>query len=234
MTMTAETLHPDRITGRERLRFLDLMRTYYENVDKTQFEKDLSEKKSVIVLKKEGDICGFSTQVHEMHSVDGRRVNVLFSGDTIIHEKHRNSMALPVALGKLMLSLRHDSPDIPLYWLLTSKGYKTYRYLPIFFKDYFPMQGRGLSSFEKKVIQAIAAFRFDGRLDMNRWILVADDACQRLRRGVADITEGRRGIPEIAYFEKMNPGHKAGDELICLARFHEDNLNPFLLKRIQG
>ena len=48
------------------------------------------------------------------------------------------SLALPVAWGRLMLSLEEVGAGQHLYWLLTSKGYKTYRFLPVFFNEFYP------------------------------------------------------------------------------------------------
>ena len=98
-------------------------------------------------------------------STSDKQVRLLFSGDTVIEERHRNSLSLPVAWGKMMLGILSEQPTAPLYWLLISKGYKTYRYLPVFFHDYFPRPGRRLSRFEREVLEAFTGGLFNGTLD---------------------------------------------------------------------
>jgi hypothetical protein len=36
----------------------------------------------------------------------------------------------------------------------------------------------------------------------------------------------------IAFFQLRNPGHRRGDELVCLARFHPDNLKPYIRRQL--
>lgn len=230
--LISETIAVNRVQPNDRLRMLQLMRSYYENVDADQFRLDLEKKDCVIVLRNHGSICGFSTQVLVRKRVSGREVNVLFSGDTVIEERFRNSLSLPVSWGRMMLGILSEQPTVPLFWLLISKGYKTYRYLPVFFRDYFPRPGRALSVFEHEVLDVFTGDLFNGTLDRDDWILRSTRSSQRLRAGVADITETNRQKPEIAFFEAVNPGHANGDELICLTQFTMENLNPFILRKL--
>ena len=94
-------------------------------------------KQWVILLYDQSRLCGFSTQVLFDFPHENRDDKILFSGDTIIDKCRWGSLALPVAWGRLMLSLE-SRPHGELYWLLTSKGYKTYRFLPVFFHEFYP------------------------------------------------------------------------------------------------
>src|SRR5205823_6261147 len=84
-------------------------------------------------------LCGFSTQALLDVDVAGRRpVKALFSGDTIIDRGHWGVSALTRVWGRLALSLIDALPSTELYWFLISKGYKTYRFLPVFFREFYP------------------------------------------------------------------------------------------------
>lgn len=232
--LQASIISVSDILFKDKLMMFSLMRRYYENVSKKQFLSDLEKKDCVIMIKekKSSALCGFSTQVLLRRNIKNQDVRIVFSGDTVIDKKHRNSLVLPLTFGKMMLSILKEEPGTPLYWLLTTKGYKTYRYLPVFFKDYFPSPSKKLSSFEKSILTMMGKELLEEKFDAKHWILRAKDGAQRLKPGVADITENRRKKQEIAYFEKMNPNHAQGDDLICLARFSEQNLKPFILKRL--
>lgn len=112
------------ISPQDKIGMFSLMDDYYENVSKEQFLSDLEKKDCVIMIKEQGLLCGFSTQVLLYRIVEGKNIRILFSGDTVIDKNHRNS------------------------------------------------------------------------------------------------------------FEKMNPNYPLGDELVCLAQFNEQNLKPFILKRL--
>ena len=212
---------------------LRIMQAYYCNVSPYQFVEDLEEKDWVILLWESGCIRGFSTQMLFDHDFDGHWIQVIFSGDTIIEENYRGSLVLPVAWGRLMLSILSDHPERELYWLLISKGYKTYRFLPVFFREFYPSCMKETPTFEKALLCSLGRRKFGDRFDSELGIIRVSKGAQYLRPGVADITEMRRRDKHIAFFEKANPGHAKGDELVCIARCHENNLKPFILRRLR-
>lgn len=230
--LTSEISSINALRDRDKSRMFELMRTYYENVDSDVFDRDLQRKDWAILLRDSGVIQGFSTQQLLTKCISGKEVRLMFSGDTVIEHHHRDSLALPIAWGRMMLDILSQSPSSPLYWLLISKGYRTYRYLPVFFKDYFPRPNRPLSDLESDILKAFTGDLFNGHLDRTTWVLRSSEKSQRVRPGVADITEEKRKKPDIAFFETLNPGHAMGDELICLSRFDERNLNPFILRKL--
>jgi hypothetical protein len=226
-TIPVNELQPDSIG-----QMLRLMQEHYEGVTEAQFLADLHAKNWVILLHDEARLWGFSTQVMFDHSLDGRAVKILFSGDTIIDKSHWGSMALPVAWGRLMLSLWEAHPQTELYWLLTSKGYKTYRFLPVFFHAFYPCCTTETPAFEKALLESVAAKRFGARFDAAAGVLRAEPGAQRLRKGVADLEGKRERDPHVVFFQQRNPGHHRGDELVCMARFHPDNLKAYIRRQL--
>jgi hypothetical protein len=232
MKLESETLPVSELTEPLICEMLRLMQTHYEGVVAEQFNADLRAKQWVILMRTGGRLCGFSTQVSFSHTVLGQTVQMLYSGDTIIEKDCWGSLALPLAWGRLMLSIIAEYPEQKLYWLLTSKGYKTYRFLPVFFREFQPCFSTPASPFEQALLQSAAIRMAGGRFDPVAGILRAPLDAQRLRPGVADLEPQRLHDPHIAFFQKMNPGHARGDELVCLARFHRDNLSPFINRQL--
>lgn len=213
---------------------LDLMDAHYEGVTRDGLLEDLRAKERVILLTRNGVLRGFSTQTWFWHGTGAERVRVVFSGDTIIDRNDWGSPALAVAWGRMMLELMDEHPDAGLYWLLTSKGYKTYRFLTVFFRDFIPKLGGSPDARISALRNAIAGERFGARYDAATGILRAEPGAQRLRQGVADLDERRLRDPQIGHFQQLNPGHAQGDELVCLARFHPDNLHPYILRQLRA
>ena len=211
---------------------LKLMQAHYEGVCEPQFRADLQAKEWVILLRENGCLRGFSTQVTFNHTLAGREVRILFSGDTIIDKSCWGSLALPVAWGRLMLSLLAADPAHELFWLLTSKGYKTYRFLPVFFQRFYPCFESGPAPFEKALLESVSVAKFGDRFDPTAGVLRANPGAQRLREGIADLDPRRLRDPHVAFFQKSNPGHASGDELVCLARCHPDNLIPYIRRQL--
>jgi hypothetical protein len=209
-----------------------LMQAHYEGVTPEQFRADLRVKEWVIMLMDGDDLCGFSTQTVFDHELDGQALRIVFSGDTIIDKNYWGSLALPLAWGRLMLSLLETCSGKGLYWLLTSKGYKPYRFLPVFFHSFSPCFDAATPAFESALLQSVAARRFGARFDAAAGILRAEPGAQRLREGVADLEGKRMHDPHVVFFCQRNPGHARGDELVCLARFHPDNLKPYIRRQL--
>jgi hypothetical protein len=113
--------------------------------------------------------------------------------------------------------------DEPLYWFLISKGYRTYRFLPVFFREFYPRYDRPTPTPAQSLLNAFARAKFGAAFDAVQGVIVANpDGC-RLRPGVADLTPGRLHDPHVRFFQERNPGHAQGDELCCLAPLTPEN-----------
>lgn len=89
-----------------------LMDTFYDNITKDNFLKDLEEKDYCIVLRDEtGHIWGFSTQKILHIPVGDTMMHGVFSGDTIIHKDYWGSMALFIEFAKFFLNLKRSTAN---------------------------------------------------------------------------------------------------------------------------
>jgi hypothetical protein len=213
-----------------------LLERYYENVTRADFLADLAEKPWVIVLSdpRSGELCGFSTQMLMRAVVGGADVSALFSGDTIVAQEHWGDIALARTWGRLALSLidRHESeesetrPGSPchgLYWFLISKGYKTYRFLPLFFHEFFPRCDVPTPGWACRLIDGLGSRKYPQAYDPARGVIRAGPRKDRLRPGIADPTPQRLRDPHVRYFVERNPGYVRGEELCCLAPLSRAN-----------
>ena len=232
MKLESQTIPVRELRPECMVQMRELMQAHYEGVSDQQFLADLQAKQWVILLYDDARLCGFSTQTLFDYRHENRLTKILFSGDTIIDKSHWGSLALPVAWGRLMLSLQATYPRTDLYWLLTSKGYKTYRFLPVFFHEFYPCHTAETPAFERTLLRSLGAQQFGTRFDEAAGVLRAQAGAQRLREGVAELDAKRLRDPHVAFFQRQNPGHPRGDELVCLARFHPDNLKPYIRRQL--
>lgn len=232
MRLTGRVIRITDLTNNDVDQMFRLMQAHYDNVSKEVFLSDLSEKDWSILLEDTDGIKGFSTQMLLEHTIDGNTVTVVFSGDTIIDKSCWGTLALPVTFGQMMLNIKAQHKGKSLYWFLISKGYRTYRFLPTFFKTYYPSTNGLEGRFEKQLLKEIAKDKFGSSFDCKTCVIHAHPDSQRVKAGVCDISDRRRKNRHIAFFEKRNPGYANGDELACIAHFDRSNLTPFILKRI--
>jgi hypothetical protein len=109
------------------------------------------------------------------------------------------------------------SPGAELYWFLISKGYKTYRFLPVFFKEFYPRREVSVPARAQAVLDALARSRYPDDYDAGAGIIRAGPWQYRLREGLAEVTPERLRDADVSFFVARNPGHRHGDELCCLA-----------------
>ena len=205
------------LTQSEREAMYALMAEHYANVTPERFAADLAEKQWVLQIHDAGgDLRGFSTQMMLSTTHEGRPIRALFSGDTIVHREDWGQTALMQQWGRFALRLMDHFAGEQLYWFLISKGYKTYRFLPVFFHEYYPRYDRSTPAEIQTLIRKLAWAKFGNALNEQGVIQAEPNGC-RLLPGVAEITTGRLQDPHVRFFQERNPQHALGDELCCLA-----------------
>tara|TARA_B100000686_G_scaffold334204_1_gene401139 strand:- start:524 stop:1303 length:780 start_codon:yes stop_codon:yes gene_type:complete len=212
------------LTGNQRDEMFRLMDRHYVNVLREIFDKDLDEKDQVILMTDpvSQQILGFSTQLLVDLVIDSRPVRVLFSGDTIVDPRYWTRNPLATIWGRWVLELIDDAA-VPLYWFLISKGYKTYRFLPLFFNEFFPVFDRATPSWASHLIQEFGDWKYPNQFDPELGLLRARPESCRLRPGVADLHPSRLHDDHVRFFAQANPDHARGDELCCVAALTREN-----------
>ena len=225
MKVQGRLLAVRQLTQSQRAAMFALMDRYYVNLHQDQFDRDLDEKRWVIWIEDETshELRGFSTQMLLEVNVAGAPITALFSGDTIIAQECWHEQALTHVWGRLALALMDRHPVGSLYWFLISKGYKTYRFLPIFFHEFYPRYEATTPMDVRAIIDALGQRKFSGLYDRVRGVIRASTDKDRLRDGVAGVTPQRLKDPHVRFFLERNPHHAQGEELCCLAPLSRAN-----------
>lgn len=214
----SEVVLREDLTRRDRDGMFALFTTYFATSDRMTFERDLAEKAWVVLLRDDdGTIDGFST----LMQMRVGEATVFFSGDTIVARHRWGSTDLPRLWSRHVFSIAGANA----YWFLISSGFRTYRYLPLFFRDFYPRD-----TTMKPLLDAIASAKFGESYDPRTGVVrLATPA--PLREGISD-PELRMNNPHVRFFVEANPGHADGDELACLVRIDPANLTPAGLRMI--
>jgi hypothetical protein len=207
----------------ERAELFALLDRHFEGVQAAQFAQDLDEKDWVLRVRHDGRLVGFTTLQCYVSHAGGSPINVIYSGDTIMAPEAWGSPALARGWIQLVRTLQQERPDERWCWLLLSSGFRTYRFLPVFWRHFWPRHDAGHSAPDTELLEALARERFGDTFDAAAGV-VRFAHPQRLRTPLAGVPDGRSDDPHVRYFLARNPGHAAGDELVCLTMLHEDNL----------
>jgi hypothetical protein len=214
-----------RLTSRQRDKMFRVMDGNYMNMERSRFDRDLAAKRWVILVHTADmrALVGFSTQTMLDAQIGGQRVCALYSGDTVVGREHWGDPALACAWGNFALRLIDKFAGEPLYWFLTSKGFRTYRYLPLFFRSYFPRMEAATPSFESSIIDALGQQIGGHSYDAARQTIRATDDKDYVKPEFSQ--PGRRSTTDrhVRFFVEHNPGFARGDEMCCLARLSREN-----------
>lgn len=218
------------LSSRDREQMFALYSAYYEGSNKAIFNKDLRNKNYVILLREQNLILGFSTLAVYQEIYQGKPVNVVYSGDTIVDKAHWGQPMLPKAWLQFMGSVLGESPDIPLYWLLIVKGHRTYRYLQLFSKEYYPRYDQKTPREMQDLMNHIATQHFGAAYEPETGIVRFSGPRSFLSKDLAIIPKKDIGRPEVQFFLSNNPHYAQGDELVCLCKLSPTNLTRVSLK----
>lgn len=220
MSYTTEIVQASNFDGQLLERAFGIYQMCYEPTSKVVFDADFLAKSYAVLIHKDGALVGFST-VEFTRTADGRRT--LFSGDTVTHPDHWGTQALPIAWLGQAGKIWAQAPNSPLYWMLITKGHRTYRYLPAFSLDYQPSPDWPMPAQSKALIDELATCRFGPRYDAQTGVIAADIV---LPTHVSEAAMGHSNSRHSEFFRARNPGFRRGDELVTLCKLAPDTLTP--------
>jgi hypothetical protein len=246
-TPTRTPAHIPRLTGRRVARHdltpaqRDAMRAlladHFEGVRPDVFDHDLAAKDWAVLLEDpDGRILGFSTFI--IYETEGPvlslskgpcpndRAAIVFSGDTIVDRAAWGTPALARSWIHAVYEVhRARFPGTRLFWFLITSGYRTYRFLPVFWREFHPRFDATMPEPTRDWIRRLACDRFGDHFDPAAGVVRLEHP-QPLRGALRDVPAEKRDDPHVAFFLARNPGYVQGDELVCLADLSPENLTP--------
>jgi len=218
----------ESVSKEEKDWMFELLNHHYANVFRSAFELDLLEKNWAILLfdAQGGELIGFSTQMVFPFLFHDKRNLILYSGDTIIHPDFWGTTTLMRAFVDLFLKIKSDNPGLELYWLLISKGLRTYKYLPILFNRYFPNEKSKTPSHVQEFMDALGVYKFKTLYNPSTGVVKALPNGQFLKEIYHPEIQSNKTYEK--FFYHKNPGYMHGDELLCIAELSLDTISPYI------
>ncbi len=211
------------LTPAQREAMFELLSDHFAGVTREQFNRDLGEKNLALLLERGDQLVGFSTQLAYSTAFEGEPVNVIYSGDTIVAPEAWGTTALPRAWVAGVQTLRATLPPGRCFWLLLTSGFRTYRFLPVFWQRFFPRFDQATPPEFQRLLTQLAREQFGNQFDPATGIVRFTNP-QKLVAGLAEIPPGREPDLHTRFFLTRNPGHASGDELVCLTELASENL----------
>lgn len=222
-TIHASHCDRDDLTELEVMEMRHLLARHFNGVDERQFAADLRGKTHVLRVWRGAELVGFSTLLAYRAAIRGETLNIIYSGDTIMSPACWNSPVLARGWIAMVRKVKASMPAGRCLWLLLSAGFRTYRFLPVFWREFWPRFDADLPDDIRVLRDAICRERFGECYDAAEGV-VRFALPHRLIDSLAKVPDGRGEDPHVACFFQRNPGWREGDELVCLTEIDDNNL----------
>ena len=87
--------------------------------------------------------------------MEGHPIRAVFNGNTIVDQDHWGQQELVRTWTRFMAERKAEDPATPLYWYLISSGYRTYMYLPLFYREFYPRYDRPTPRLEQRLLDTL-------------------------------------------------------------------------------
>ena len=222
--MQTELVKTTELTAADKADMYALLDSHFEGAAPEVFQTDLSLKNWVLLVKDaQNTLRGFSTLLMYDIPVEGELMTVVYSGDTIMDPSAWSSAALSQAWVRGVNDLRMHYKGKKLYWLLISSGFRTYRFLPTFWKTFYPRHNVPTPPNMQRLMHFLSTRQFGEWYDEAAG-LVRFPHPHSLKGSLAGIPAERMRNPHVKYFAERNPQAGQGDELVCLTEIAPENL----------
>lgn len=217
MNLHYEITCPDQLRQEQIAEMHALFEACYDYASKSAFDADLADKTHIVLLLDEvQQLMGFSTQqIYQVETPNGP-ANILFSGDTVIAPSCWGTQELVRGWCELTARMLTEAGEVPCYWFLISKGFRTYLYLPLFFKTYHPHPD-GIGTILKPLLDRLASEKFPDAYDSTSGLIHFQSSKGQLGGEFAEIPDHRHENRDVRFFLAQNPDFASGVELACLA-----------------
>ena len=218
MKLTSRVVKTEELTPNNINTMYSLMEDVYFGTNFDRFKSDLFAKDFVLLLDdNENKIAGFTTL--QIFDFEGKII--IYSGDTVIREDVRGEIELMRAWWRFSYKIQQQNPTKEVLWLLISKGWRTYKFFPMFLEKYYPSHKYQTPDEIQNFIDRLSVKKF-GNCYKNG--LIIPENPDMLKSGQDDIPEKRMDDEDVKFFLSKNPEFYKGNELVCLAKLHPDNL----------
>lgn len=219
MDLTYTLVPVGQIDNQLHRRMFKLFGEYYFDVEFERFVADLSEKTLVILLwdRSKGTqpyLFGFSTILIKNLKERGRTI---YSGDTVVASDYWGTRTLQSAFTRVLFTTRLRHPFTPLYWMLISKGFKTYMLMRRNFPRSYPSLEGAIPEDLSAIKNEFYREKFSSYYNPETALIDFGKSLGRVKDQVAAPTLRDMTNPDVKFFLDHNPRYPQGVELACIA-----------------
>lgn len=217
MEVLRKLLRVEEVSENLQKEMFSLFEKYYDHVDYSRFKEHLKEKTHVFLFQEKASkkVIGFST-IYRRKIPEIASGTFLFSGDTVIHQDYWGNKMLQKSFFWFIIESKLRSPFHPVYWMLMSKGIKTYMMMRKNFHDSYPNYQRPTPAHFQETLVRFYEKKFPGAFNRDSGLIHFKEKLGAIKATLTPPPEKVLSSEEAKYFHRMNPNFLEGDELACI------------------
>lgn len=209
-------------------RMLEIYLAMYDGSSPALFLDDLARKDEALLVYAGEQVVGFTTVKFFERYWRNQRIAVVYSGDTVVERKHWGQQELAFSWISRMGRFKQENPSLPLYWFLLVKGHRTFRYLPLFGRSFYPHWSVDRSDL-KPLADDLGSEMFSHDYNSSTGVVEFQKSRGHLKPEVATPSPDDMRREGVQFFLSRNPGYRRGHELVCICEVEEHNMRPLTL-----
>lgn len=222
------------LSSNDREDMFSILEEHFAGLDRAIFNRDLDEKDWVVRINDaNGKIVGFSTLKVLTQIFEGERIHGFFSGDTVLSKRFTGDPTwIPVWGDHVFAEAALLKPE-KSYWVLLTATHRTYRILPVCFKEFIPNPHQPTDLRFKKILDGFVLQKFPDEYDPKMGVVVLSKSIPY--KNLEDI-KSKFGDHHFYtdHFRKLNPHYERGDFLCCLTELCPENLTDSCVRIVYG
>lgn len=232
MSLKSDIIKVEEITDKNKFRMFEIMESVYYGTSFEKFANDLANKNYILVLYDNDNLIqGFTTiQIYD-EFFEENPAKIIYSGDTVIDKDARGDIELMRAWWRFSFEIQQKYKSHKVYWFLISKGWRTYKFLPLFLKDFYPNANKTTPANIQIFMDKISQEKFG---DLYKEGIIYPKNPDYLKSGLDDVPNHKKNDKDVLFFLEKNPEYYKGNELVCFAELHPENLTKAGLRLLHG
>jgi len=199
-----------------------LLTSEFYDVEREYSESELRRRQSIAMFRMGDALLGMAAIDTYPTTFRGRAIVVLHTSHLLIREHWRGRNLVQKLGARTFLEARLRYPLRPIYWFYDALSYKSYLLLPRNFRTFWPRHDAPTPEPQAALIDQLATLAYGPAWRPARGVVVRSGQ-RRLRPTTAPLILDSDSEPELTFFARANPGHAAGDTLVCLCPLTASN-----------
>jgi len=194
----------------------------FYDVEREYAEAELHRRQRIALFRMGEALLGMAAIDIHPTEFRGRDLLIIHTSHLLIREHWRGRNLAQKLGARVFFGARLRHPLRPIYWFYDALSYKSYLLLPRNFHTFWPRHDSPIPEAEAALMDQLATQAYGPAWRPARGVVVRSGQ-RRLRPTTAPLIIDADTEPELTFFARANPGHAAGDTLVCLCPLTASN-----------